>query len=358
MKQPFDIEQVNVMSWMRFPLIIGVVMAHCNLYALVETWEGISPEWPEWIVYIFKYLYWIVLPARVPTLFIISGYFFFRSRENRGVHFFAEKFRRRIHSLLIPYIVWNAVAILVMYLRYNIVEGCNYSVTDYLSGFWSSTINNNGLPANAPLWFMRNLMVVSLLSPVIHYLLKEKWGLITIAAAAFCYIKNIEIPVDGINIEALLFFSVGAYIAIHKIDITAIPNHIGITTLLLYIPVQLLMNHYYNNAEYVYAIGLLASIIKVTAVFYLVSLLFKKNIIRPTIFLSKMSFTLYALHGIIIGPIIMVLYRLSGNTDNPIVLLGIYIATPLIIITVTYILYSILTKHTPKIAGIVTGNRG
>lgn len=358
MRRPYDIEQINVMVWLRFPLIIGVVLAHCNLYAIVSGWEGINPAWPAWLVYFFNYFYWLLLPARVPTLFIISGYFFFRSQTKRNVHFFVDKYKRRIYSLLLPYLVWNAIAILLLYFRYDVITDNGYSLTDYLSGFWSSTINKNGLPANNPLWFMRDLMVVTLMAPVIYYLVKGKCGLLTIVSLAACYAINVRIPVCGMSIEAILFFSVGAYLAIHRVDITSIPRSLGVIMLLLYIPVQLFMNGLSSDCVYIHCFDLLASCIKITAVFYLVSLLFRNKILKPTPKLGKISFLLYALHGIIIGPIIMVLYKLSGCTDNPLLLIGIYVTTPMIIIISTIVFYSLLTKFTPNIAKAVTGNRG
>ncbi len=358
MTKPYDIEQINVMSWLRFPLIMGVVLAHCNLHAIVSNWNGSEPSWPSWLVYIFNYLYWLLLPPRVPTLFIISGYFFFRSQKNRDINFYVDKYKRRIHSLLFPYLVWNAIAIILMYFRYDIMMGYDYKLTDYLSGFWSSTINDNGLPANNPLWFMRDLIVVTLMAPLINYFIKGKYGLFAIISLAACYVLNIEIPVCGISIEAILFFSVGAYIAIHKVGIASIPKYCGIITLLLYFPVQLFMNSLDSDCKYLYFLDLLTSCIKITAVFYLVSFLFKMNILKPTPRLGKISFLLYALHGIIIGPIIMVLYKLSGCTDNPLMLLCIYVSTPIIIIVVTILFYGILTKFTPSIIKVVTGNRG
>ena len=358
MRKPHDIEQINVMVWLRFPLIMGVVLAHCNLYAIVSGWEGCNPAWPAWLVYIFNYFYWLLLPARVPTLFIISGYFFFRSQKERNIYFFIDKYKRRVYSLLLPYLVWNAIAILLMYFRYDVIVEKGYSLTDYLSGFWSSTINGNGLPANNPLWFMRDLMVVTLMAPVINYLVKGKYGLLTIISLSAFYVMNVRIPVCGISLEAILFFSVGSYLAIHKVDITSIPKYCGIMMLLLYIPVQLFMNTLSSDCEYIHCFDLLTSCVKITAAFYLVSLLFRKKILKPTPKLGKISFMLYALHGIIIGPIIMVLYKLSGCTDNPLTLLGIYMVTPLVIMVATIVLYSLLTKFTPNIAKVVTGNRG
>lgn len=179
----------------------------------------------------------------------------------------------------------------------------------------------------------------------------------TVATITICYIFNIHIPIYRTCIETILFFTVGAYIAIHNIRITTIPRVIGLSALLLYVPVQLMMIGINSNNHFIYCFNLITGFIKITAIFYLISYLFRKNILKPVPLLSNMSFTLYALHGIIIGPIIMVLYRLSGNTDNPLALLGIYIATPLIILVCTYVFYKTITRYTPMIAKIVTGNR-
>ena len=47
MRKPYDIEQINVMSWLQFRLIMGVVLAHCNLYAIILNWDGSEPSWPD-----------------------------------------------------------------------------------------------------------------------------------------------------------------------------------------------------------------------------------------------------------------------------------------------------------------------
>ena len=86
-KPLYDQEQIDVITWLRFPLILGVVFIHTNIYSLVKMWEGASPQWPQWLIYVFNYLYLIVLPEPVPVLFIISGYFFFRNNGAKGSKF-------------------------------------------------------------------------------------------------------------------------------------------------------------------------------------------------------------------------------------------------------------------------------
>lgn len=351
----FDQKQVDVLSWLRFPLIVGVIFAHCNLYDLVVHWENAAPQWPGWLIWIFKYLYIIVFPARVQLLFIISGYFFFRAEKERDKFFFINKYKRRIYSLLIPYIIWNTIAIALQYVRFGIIEDGDFTITDYLSGFWNSTISSNGMPADGPLWFVRNLMIVSLLSPVIYILINSKYAFITIIALSLGLIFNIDIHTTGLTLDTILFFSIGALIALKKYDFTSIPHYIGIITLILYFPIQLLVISINENTSFIHLLDFSCCIIKITAVLYTVSLLFRKNILKATPQLTKISFFLYAIHGIIIGPIIKTMYLAMGDTN--ICLLTIYITTPLIIYFVSYILHKLLAKYSPNILKLLAGSR-
>lgn len=359
MKQPYDIEKLNVMTWLRFPLILGVVLSHSNLYGLVELWEGTAPDWPAWLIYIFKELFKIILPLRVPTLFIISGYLFFRSQKPRDKGFFIYKYKRRIHSLLIPYLAWNTIAIAILFARYNIAGSESHTVTEYLSGYWDLSLRDGEDPADGPLWFMRDLMVVSLLAPLLNTILrKRKTGILFLIFVTLLDSARIYIPLTGFSNTAILFFSIGAYLALHDIDFTHIPKAIGITALILYIPSQIVLNNMSDSSAYASATYDLTGIIKTIATFYIVSLLFRKKVLSPTPRLTKLCFTLYALHGIVVGPIIKTLYYHIPHSDNPAALLAIYITTVLTIIALTAILITKSREYFPRISGILSGNRG
>ncbi len=348
-----DQTEIDVITWLRFPLMVGVVLWHNNLYALVEIWEGKAPEWPGWIVYIFNYLHLIILPAPVPMLFIISGYLFFRNCDTAGNSFFVEKCKRRIYSLLVPYLAWNTIAIIILYIRFNIIAQESYTITDYLSGYWDFTQRSGNDPADGPLWYMRDLMIVSIFAPILYRLLKKNvTAILYFAIITALYVTNTGLNVTGFGGGAFMFFSIGAYIAIHKLHITQITDKIGIAALALYIPCQLILNETGDTATGF----LITSIIKITALFYLTALLFKRNILKPTPKLTSICFLLYALHGIIIGPIIKSLYTLL-HSNIPYILLFIYIATPAIIIALTLVLSNILRKYTSQIGKILTGYR-
>lgn len=356
----YDQATIDTFSWMRFPLIVGVVLAHCNLPALLESWYGSAPTLPPWATWIFEQAYIYLFPARVPTLFLISGYFFFRGTQCYDKNFYARKYKRRIHSLLIPYILWNAIALLLIWTRHtiqfhsNIPESSDYTLMSYLSGFWNFTYNK-GFTANAPLWFMRDLMVVTLCAPLLYPLLRKKYWILTLTLMAIVHIAGIEIPLSGCNVEAFLYFSIGATLAIHKTDITRIPQPIGIICLVLYFPTsQFLFG--LSDQPWHTIMTLTTIFIKTIAAIYLISHLFKRKALAPTPILTQNSFFVFAFHGIVIGPVIKLMYILLGS-NNPYILLCIYIAAPTITILLAFIVRHLLMRHLPSIGNWLSGNR-
>ena len=139
-----------------------------------------------------------------------------------------------------------------MQIHTNITDATPITVFGYLSGFWDFSYNR-GFTANAPLWFMRDLMVVSLCAPLLRYILQRKWWIISLPLMALAHIANIEIPISGFNVEAFFYFSIGATLAIHRADATRIPHTIGVICLFLYIPVSYFLLGLYEQLWYISA---------------------------------------------------------------------------------------------------------
>ena len=145
---------------LKFPLILGVVFIHNQLK------NGISISgqfWYEAVINLFSY----VLPCiAVPIFFIISGYLFF-SEGTFSKSLYLNKIRKRIWSLLIPYILWNTFGLLLFIVvrlpaLHNLFP--NTSLEDItwptiLSGYWAR--EGDGFPFDFPLWYIRELMLMA-----------------------------------------------------------------------------------------------------------------------------------------------------------------------------------------------------
>lgn len=116
----------------------------------------------------------------VPAFFILSGYLFFLDQKSFTSRHYLEKLKRRVHTLLVPYILWNIIALSLDILKIKflgfpdhglIIDG-NISWTKLVEGFYDYT---DGNPYAFAFWFIRNLMIFVVLSPIAYILSSKNW---------------------------------------------------------------------------------------------------------------------------------------------------------------------------------------
>ena len=90
-------------TWLRFPLIFFIILLHC--YSVVRM-EGTGATY---FCTLYPFSLWLG-ETGVPGFFFISGYLFFLSKKSYG-----QKLKTRVHTLLIPYLLWNGM-LLALYL--------------------------------------------------------------------------------------------------------------------------------------------------------------------------------------------------------------------------------------------------
>lgn len=145
----------------------------------------------------------------VPIYFFISGFVFFLSVEWSREKYI-QKLKNRVHTLLIPYLIWNTIALLLMvvsqvyfasFLAFP-MSSWNPTFGNILSCYWVYTGQLFGIeipgavnPIDAPLWFVRDLMIVVLCTPVLYRLMKRGncWFVVSLGVLWFfkeCFDKD------------------------------------------------------------------------------------------------------------------------------------------------------------------------
>ena len=206
----------ETISQLRLPLIILVTYAHS--YGQVD--EGYRFLLSEWNGYeALKLLVSQTLTkVVVPVFFIISGYLFFANVKEWNVRVYGRKMLRRVKTLLFPYVLWN----LLMVFKLKVFGWDMLWVFIERAGMqtdWLGHENWMTAPANMPLWFLRDLMVVSLLTPIIYIVLK-RLGWYVMAPLTLVYLSGVwAFAIPGLSMYALYFFSFGAFLGIHKMDL-------------------------------------------------------------------------------------------------------------------------------------------
>ena len=115
----------------------------------------------------------------VPVFFYLSGLLYYRNFNTLSDY--RIKIVHRLRTLLLPYLLWN-VMILVPLLVVNCVKNGLYvqQLTSFLSGFLfydgllsGHNLAGNYFPANVPLWYLRDLMVIVCACPLLSILMKR-----------------------------------------------------------------------------------------------------------------------------------------------------------------------------------------
>lgn len=190
-----NISQYDVISALRLPLIVLVTYAH-SYGGVAEGYSLIGSGWDSYEVLKIVVSQTLVKVA-MPTFFVMSGYLFFANVEQFNKEIYQQKLWRRIKTLLIPYIIWN----LLMAAKLKMFS---------LSIFWT--------PANMPLWFLRDLMIVSLLTPII-YIGVKKLGYWLFVLLLPIYLTGIWAIQPGLNPYAICFFTLGAFLSIREMNL-------------------------------------------------------------------------------------------------------------------------------------------
>lgn len=212
-----SISQFEVISQLRLPMIILVTFAHS--YGRVE--DGFSLIMSEWNTYEFLKLLvsQTLVKVAMPVFFIISGYLFFANVNQWNANPYKQKMLRRFKTLLVPYLIWN----LLMAVKLKAFSWSMFWVYWKPAGVqidWFGEEQLMTAPANMPLWFLRDLIVVSLLTPII-YIIVRKLGCWLMALLTLLYLSGICTFIPGLSAYAVYFFTFGAFLSIRKMDLIA-----------------------------------------------------------------------------------------------------------------------------------------
>ena len=234
----------DIFSQIRLPLIVLVTFAH-SYGGVTEEYNILASGWDTYEV-LKIVLSQTLVKAAMPTFFVMSGYLFFANATRWNAQTYWQKIKRRIKSLLIPYIIWN----LLMAVKLKAFS---------LSILWE--------PANMPLWFLRDLIIVSLLTPII-YIGVKKLGYWLFVILLPVYLTGIWAIQPGPNPYAICFFSLGAFLSIRKMDIIDTCRRFEIPAYLLSAAFGLAMILTYNTYA-LPALMLCFRLVSVVAVFCL-----------------------------------------------------------------------------------------
>ena len=337
-------------TWLRFPLIFLVIMLHA--YSVVQ----IPGEHATYFKVVYPFALWLG-ETGVPGFFLISGFLFFRSHKT-----YFEKIKARCHSLLIPYLLWNAL-LLAAYIGASVfgfpqdINGKSmedYVWTDYLRLFWDrgSYDSGNFVPLLCPLWYIRNLMIMSIISPLLYYIIKY----IREVFLLFVAIWWMMTPHNAFISQTILFFSLGAYFAILAINpLEAIYKRKSlILTLFVIFSIGNILTHVYIGTPVNLQIHRISLIFNIPALLFLGDWCVRHG--YTSSFLPSAAFIVFCVHY----PITVALRKIcvaQYSDASDLIHILLYFTCIVISTVLSLSIYQVLNLYFPKVKNILSGNR-
>lgn len=150
----------------------------------------------------------------VPMFFFISAMLFYKSLSSMSK--IKDKLMTRIRSLVIPYILWNIIFVAIYWTMTHISFIASMMnmppVPSDIAGIMLSIINSK----YTVLWFVKDLIVFSLMSPVFYVMLKSK--IIMVVSICGLVFLNMSYSMEYESIwHWLPVYLLGAYVGYNKL---------------------------------------------------------------------------------------------------------------------------------------------
>ena len=225
----------------RILLIIGLVFLHYGVFpnSLMSPFQGIDiheHNFATWMNSAILFFFFSV----VPLLSMISGWLFFSFPLEDARAALQKRIIRRFKSLYLPLVVWNAAYLAALYAVFltnphaSVFTHMNRLNMDFVSAGWVEYGNAIFAVTDGPIafqfWFVRDLFVTTLVSPIFWLMLRHKpWA----SAVVLCFIWlsgwNMGIFVRP---DVPFFFYMGALIRQKHLPMTIpLPATIGLIAL-------------------------------------------------------------------------------------------------------------------------------
>ena len=339
-------EESDRLNILKYIAIVFVVYIHS--YPLNLTFEegNLHLVMPQWLMLIREVWSQTVSLCAVPLFYLISAVLLFRKKRD-----YKTTIKQKVKTLLLPYLIWNSLWILVFILLQSMpFTSAYFSESPILQSSFAEWLKLYGIgdptPMDYPLWYLRDLMVVTLFFPVIDAV-AEKFPKQLFFVAAMAYVLLVSFPFK----YALPWTCMGASLVKLQIHLTKL-DHIALWKCLI---VYILCG----------TITLLTDNPIIDELFIFMGILFWVRVSKwifshdkaKDLFLrlSEWTFMIFVAHEMTLASLKKVCLKLFPT--EPIYLFAEYLFLPILVIAGCSIVGAILKRNVPKVYYLLTGTR-
>lgn len=347
--------QSQAIDLLRFPMAVAVVMLHYGMTVIEDATGALRV-----VCIIFEEG---VFRLAVPWFFLVSGYLFFRNLQEWDWTIWIGKIKRRIRTLMIPYILWIIIAFFAFW-AYDAIQGGRTTIVEQfikdggIRMFWGTNgmfpISVRSAPLNSALWFVRDLIYYTLVTPLIYlFITKTKRYGVWIVSVVFLFARGI-IP------EGFVFFLLGSFFQLERKNMCewAWPRR-----LVLCCSALLLLIVFYLNVNGVDYWGRFIKncflFVGVGAVFCVAVWVLRRWKMKINPLFVRSSYFVFATHEILILrqisiPLVGRMIPISGQIWDCLR----FVLIPAITVGICLTLLFVMQRLLPRTTNLLTGNRG
>ncbi len=343
-------------------LLAMLMVVYVHAYTFEEhSYLGVLYSEKSYNSFIQDFISQGVTRVAVPIFFIISGFLFFVNYSFNSATILS-KYKKRVRSLLLPYLLWSGLGIVAFYI-FQLLPQVRPFFGDHLIDTKSTAelldiFLLNPIPYQ--LWFIKDLLVLTLISPLVWLMVKHlREAFLLVLFAAWL----VDLQTFIFTPESVLYFSMGCYLSIKQklLITTPHPKQTAITlfTWLGLILFKTELNYLSLSDELtsmlVHKAAIVAGIYAMWQFINYVTDHFTATCQKITN-LTVSSFFIYAFHE----PLLTILkkglvYMFEIRTDFTTLL--VYLLAPVLSILIAVLVAGLLRRNVPALFGMLTGYR-
>lgn len=322
-------------AMLRYLMIVGVVILHTPPYVpIIEIGPGIFD-------FVKSFFQNVAFRATVPVLTLISGYLLFRSGLDQD---WGHLLKKKMRTIALPFFVFNLPVLAGAFAaQYLLGLRMSYQLIPFDAPTWfNAAFSISASPINYPLHFLRDLMILMALSPLLRLAMRRcPW--VGLVAMILIFFNNLDGTLILREVMPVMFY-VGGLAATRNWNLLALDRFALPSLGLLVVLCASLVYFRVGNTTY----------FRFVAPFLIWSAAALLHDTRPGRWLqsqSKASFFIFLAHAPLLLVSSVVYQVLGEGIPYPIY----WIATPVVIVAVLSLAYHGFMRLCPRLFAPLIG---
>jgi hypothetical protein len=354
----------RAINFARISLIVGLVFLHYEWFpnARISPFRGLDPTQNQIATFVQSFVLFFFFSV-VPLLSMISGWLFFSFRSDTATAL-RSRMGRRFASLYLPLVFWNALFLAILLLLFQVnpankllaemnIDLGSAGPLDYVNAVFAVTEH----PIGFQFWFVRDLFVTALVSPLL-WLLLTRAPLLGAMLLGGAWLIGHDLWIF-FRADVVFFFYLGGWIRLRSI-----PVEIGARATMVFLAAYVAMCAVRTLAPYVvdgdpFILQVMTRgmrLVGVLACWGLFQRIAPTSIGALVARFGGLAFFLHAAHYPLIAEVKLILWGLLPAETQAWMLVH-YIASVLVTVALGIGLGLLLTRSAPRAFALLNGGR-